>query len=137
KAILENRLIENAAAYELTLRTEMDRLSNMYPAECGKPQVFGLYARMEISRNHANETSSSAVYTLVEKCFRKGLLLGLTNGQGGRPSEIRITPPLCITRSGLEEAIQTLSEALGETYNTGAFESSETISVSEMMEVVS
>jgi|GEM_PF-5248285 len=137
KALLENRFSENAAEQGRSLRVELERLGSMYPTQCGKLQVFGLYASMEIRHDPANESSNATVYTLVESCFRKGLLVGLTYGRGKHASEIRITPPLCITRSGLEEAIQTLAEALGETFKTNTLESVETISVSEMMEVVS
>ena len=105
--LLETKLIENARTVGDYLKTQLLELSRRYPL-VGDVRGAGLMLGIELVKNR--ETKEPAIKernTIVQKAFRRGLLL-LGCGESG----IRFTPPLVVTRQEVDVALEILERCL-------------------------
>ena len=108
-ALLEEELMANAAAQGDFLMTRLRELQQKH-ALIGDVRGLGLMVGVELVRDR--QTKERAVQernTLIQACFRKGLLL-----LGCGENSIRLSPPLVIDRQQAETAIAILDQTLGE-----------------------
>ncbi len=107
--LLEKKLVANAALVGKYLRRELDKFKARHRL-IGDVRGMGLMIGLECVRDR--ETKEMAVQErneIVQRCFRKGLLL-----LGAGQSVIRIVPPLMVTRKEADTALEILDEVLSD-----------------------
>lgn len=108
-SLLEEGLMENAAAEGEFLLAELRRLAERYPS-IGDVRGKGLMIGIDLIRDPlTREPSVEKRESLIHACFHKGLLL-----LGCGRSTVRLCPPLIITRRDSQAAVAILAEALAE-----------------------
>lgn len=112
EAILEDRLVERAAALGPRLEAGLLGIAKRYHAHVGCIRARGLVGGVRIVRPGTLDPDPELAARIVERCFQKGLLLFAPVGLGG--GCVKIAPPLCIPEGALEEGIGVLDEAFRE-----------------------
>jgi len=112
EVLLEERLIENAAALGPVLKRGLLKIQRAHKDVVGCVQALGLVAGLQIVRPGTKTPNPDLALSINEKCFQKGLLMFSPVGVGGEC--VKIAPPLCITREALQESIGVLAEAVDE-----------------------
>jgi 4-aminobutyrate aminotransferase-like enzyme len=112
EVLVEERLVENAAALDIPLRTGLTAIQREHPDVVGCVQSLGLVAGLQIVHPGTKNPNADLALCINELCFRKGLLMFAPVGVAGEC--IKIAPPLCITREALEEGISVLAEAVSQ-----------------------
>jgi 4-aminobutyrate aminotransferase/(S)-3-amino-2-methylpropionate transaminase len=112
EVIVEEKLVENAAALDAPLRKGLSAIQARHPDVVGCVQSLGLVAGLQIVHPASKRPNPDLALRINELCFRKGLLMFAPVGVAGEC--VKIAPPLCITREALEEGIAVLSEAVDE-----------------------
>ena len=112
KAIIEEKLVENAAQLGPILEKGLLKIQAQFSKVIGCVHAKGLVAGMQIVKPGTKTPDSETAQKINEKCFHKGLLMFAPVGIGGEC--IKIAPPLCINRQALEEGLSVLSEACSE-----------------------
>jgi 4-aminobutyrate aminotransferase-like enzyme len=112
RVLQQGGYIENAAELDPVLREGLRALQKRHPLQAGCVQSRGLVAGIQIVKPGTREPDPEAALAVNEKCFHKGLLMFAPVGIAGEC--IKIAPALDISRSALEEGIQTLGEAMDE-----------------------
>lgn len=112
KAIIEEKLVENAAQLGPILEKGLLKIQTQFSKVIGCVHAKGLVAGMQIVKPGTKTPDSETAQKINEKCFHKGLLMFAPVGIGGEC--IKIAPPLCINRQALEEGLSVLSEACSE-----------------------
>ncbi len=105
--LLEQELVDNAAKIGAHM---MDRMKD-WPAKhknVGDVRGLGLMIGVELVKDQASKERAPALRDhVVDKCFEHGLLL-----LGAGPNTIRICPPLVITRSQADFAMDMIESCL-------------------------
>jgi len=108
-AIIEDGLVENAAAVGAHLRDKLTALKNKHPV-ISDVRGLGLMIGVEFSPAAASPTSGADLRNQVMlRCFEKGLL-ALHCGQ----SALRFCPPLIANRADVDRAVKIFGEVLAE-----------------------
>lgn len=107
----EEKLVENAAALEPVMRSEMDRLTEKHPS-VREGRCIGLFGMIDLQKNTAGE--SMAPYNGTSEAMQK---LGAAFRDKGLFTFVRwgsfmCNPPLCITKEQLLEAYAIIDECL-------------------------
>ncbi len=110
--IRTGRLTENAAALGPVLLAGLRRIQSRHPAVVGRVAATGLVGGAQMTRPGRREPDPELAHEIVERCFRKGLLLFAPVGAWGQT--VKIAPPLTIPREALEEGLGVLEEAVEE-----------------------
>ncbi len=100
KTIVEGNLIENAAKMGEYLRTKLEGLCAKYPF-IDSPRGRGLMRAVNVKHDLAP--------AIVQQALEHGLLLNSTG-----PKTLRMIPPLILTASDIDEAIELLDRALAD-----------------------
>ena len=98
KTIVEGNLIENAAKMGEYLRTKLEGLCEKYPF-IDSPRGRGLMRAVNVKHDLAP--------VIVQQALEHGLLLNNTGAQ-----TLRMIPPLILTDSDIDQAIELLDRAL-------------------------
>jgi 4-aminobutyrate aminotransferase-like enzyme len=106
--------LENARALDSVLREGLIAIQRRHPQRAGCVHSRGLVAGIQIVAPGTRNPDAAAALAVNEACFRKGLLMFAPVGVAGEC--IKIAPALDISREALEEGIQTLGEAMDETF---------------------
>ena len=107
-AMLEENLIENAAAVGRHILERMDNWPARYRA-VGDVRGLGLMIGVEIVADPARKTPDPQWRDrIVEGCFRRGLLL-----LGCGESTVRLSPPLTISREQADFALGVIEDVVG------------------------
>jgi alanine-glyoxylate transaminase / (R)-3-amino-2-methylpropionate-pyruvate transaminase len=108
--IVEEKLVDNAAAMGEVLRNGLDTLKAKH-AVIGEVRGRGLMQGIEVVRNErAGDRTPAAdtVLRLFEETKKRGLLVG----RGGLYSNVvRIAPPLVVARADVDDALAILDES--------------------------
>jgi 4-aminobutyrate aminotransferase-like enzyme len=109
--IEEDQLLENADRVGAYLRTKLEALQEKYPL-IGDVRGMGLMQGLELVKDrNTKEPAPEATGQLLERCRSNGLLIGKGGLYG---NVIRISPPLNISNSDIDEAIALMDKSLGE-----------------------
>jgi taurine--2-oxoglutarate transaminase len=109
--LVEEGMVENAAAMGEVMRAEMERLQAKHPS-VGATRNLGLFGAIDVCRNAAGDPiapyngSHPAMSELAAFLRREGLFTYL------RWSSVMCNPPLCITEEQLLEGFDILDRAL-------------------------
>ena len=106
RALLEDGVLENAAAMSQVLGEELQKLVDEYACVTGV-RGLGLLLALQLDES----TRAGAV---VSRCLELGLILNAV-----RPDAIRFAPPLVVGRDDVAEAIAILRQALSEQAERG------------------
>ncbi|MEX0717759.1 MAG: acetyl ornithine aminotransferase family protein [Planctomycetaceae bacterium] len=107
--LIEEELMANSAAIGDHLLSELRALAGRH-AIIGDVRGKGLMIGVELVRDReTKERATTERNDVVQRCFRKGLLL-----LGCGENSIRLCPPLVIDRAQADTAIRILDEALSE-----------------------
>ncbi len=112
KALLEEKMTENAADLEPLLMEGLRGIQRKHPAQVGFVSGKGLVAGLQIVKPNTKDGDTETAYRINERCFQKGLLMFAPVGVGGRC--IKISPPLNITKEALKEGLQVLKDVCDE-----------------------
>lgn len=105
--LLEEGMMQNAADVGAYALTALQRIAGNHPC-IGQVRGIGLMIGIEFVKNPAtHETDPKLRDAVVDLAFERGLLL-----LGCGKSVIRISPPLCITKSQVDEGLAILEEAI-------------------------
>ncbi|MBN1420273.1 MAG: aspartate aminotransferase family protein [Planctomycetes bacterium] len=116
RAILRDRLWENAARMEPVLRCALDRIRARHPDRIGTINGKGLVAGVVVVRPGSREYDRDAAFRIVERVLAKGLMLFAPVGG----ATIKISPPLVIPAEAIEDGAAALGEAFDEIIAEGA-----------------
>jgi 4-aminobutyrate aminotransferase/(S)-3-amino-2-methylpropionate transaminase len=108
--IVENKLWENAEKMGKIFERKLNKLKK-YPSigfVCGKGLVWGLH----IVKENTEEPDPDKAFKIVERCYKKGLLLFAPVGYMG--ATIKINPPLIINEEAILEGCSVIEEAIRE-----------------------
>jgi 4-aminobutyrate aminotransferase len=107
--LVEGGLMANAARMGERLMTGACRLMAEH-SSIGDVRGRGLMIGMEFVKNRATrEPAPDLVHELVQRAFRKGLLL-----LGAGKSSLRLAPPLVIGEQDVDTALEMIDACLGE-----------------------
>jgi 4-aminobutyrate aminotransferase / (S)-3-amino-2-methylpropionate transaminase / 5-aminovalerate transaminase len=112
KKIVTENLTANAARLEPILLEGLKKIQCRHPDVVGHVAARGLVGGLQTVKAGRKEADSDLAHDIVERCFRKGLLMFSPVGAWGQT--VKIAPPLTIPREALEEGIAVLSEAVDE-----------------------
>lgn len=110
--LFEDGLIERAAELEADLLGGCRRIEERWPERVGCVRAKGLVGGIRVVRPGTREPDPDLAFSVVEGCFRRGLLLFSPVGLGG--GCLKIAPPLSIEREALAEGFDVLEEALAD-----------------------
>jgi 4-aminobutyrate aminotransferase-like enzyme len=109
EVIEEENLVQNAQLVGEYMGEMLSELADRHPL-IGEVRGMGLIRGVELVREN-KEPARQEILHLFEATKRRGLLIGKGGLHG---NVVRITPPLNITKSDVDEAIRILDEALAE-----------------------
>ncbi len=112
ESIIENKLVENAAAMSEVLFGGLAGLKDKYGAVIGAVHGKGLVAGVHVVKPGGIEPDPDLAWNIINSCIEKGLLMFSPVGFGG--GTVKICPPLVINRDQLEEGLAVLDEAFEE-----------------------
>jgi 4-aminobutyrate aminotransferase len=105
--LLQEKYVANSAQLGGFLKPKLRALMDQHPM-IGDVRGLGLMLGIEIVRDRGTrEWAPQLRDTVIEECFRRGLLL-----LGAGPSSIRLSPPLIIDEEQADCAVQILSDAM-------------------------
>jgi len=108
--ILNNNIVEQAAATGEILHSGLNELKNKYNDIIGTVQGKGMVAGVHIVKKGKKEPDKELAFKIVRKCYEKGLLMFAPVGK----ATIKISPPLITTEEQIKEGISVLDEAIAE-----------------------
>jgi len=111
EVIEEEKLLENADRVGRYFRGKLEDLQQKYPL-IGDVRGMGLMQGLELVKNrNTKEPAPQETNQLLERCRANGLLIG----KGGLfANVIRLSPPLNISESDVDEAIRLMDQSLSE-----------------------
>ncbi|MFH1071267.1 MAG: aspartate aminotransferase family protein [Candidatus Glassbacteria bacterium] len=112
QAIIEEKLVDNAAAMGKILHDGLNGLKDKYDSVIGAVHGKGLVAGVHIIKPGSIEPDGGLAWEIVNSCVEKGLLMFAPVGFGG--ATVKINPPLCVSRDQIEEGLSVLDEAFEE-----------------------
>lgn len=117
RLILDEHYTENAASLEPLLAASLQQLQEKFPDRIAQVSAKGLVAGVQFLRAESSPEGQpvpdhDTAHAIVERCFHKGVLLSAPVGVWGQT--IKIAPPLCITKTALQESIEVFREAVTE-----------------------
>ncbi len=110
--IVKRDLTGNAARLEPVLRDGLARIQKRHPAVVGHVTARGLVGGTQIVKAGRKEPNRDLAHDIVERSYRKGLLMFSPVGAWGQT--VKIAPPLTVPREALEEGLAVLGEAVDE-----------------------
>jgi 4-aminobutyrate aminotransferase / (S)-3-amino-2-methylpropionate transaminase / 5-aminovalerate transaminase len=111
EVILEEGLVEHSRKMGEVLFAKLRKMKQRF-RQIGYVDGKGLVAGVALVRPGTKEPDGELAMDVIERCFRKGLLLFSPVGFGG--ATVKICPPLVITQEALEESCAVLEESLAE-----------------------
>jgi 4-aminobutyrate aminotransferase-like enzyme len=113
EVIEEEKLLENAHTVGTYLRGKLDALKEKYPV-IGDVRGMGLMQALELVKDReTKEPAPEATVQLMERARDNGLLIGKGGLYG---NVIRLSPPLNIARTDVDEAIGLLDKSFAEVH---------------------
>ncbi len=112
ESIIENKLVENAAAMSEVLFGGLAGLKDKYSSVVGAVHGKGLVAGVHVVKPGGIEPDPDLAWNIINSCIEKGLLMFSPVGFGG--GTVKICPPLVINRDQIEEGLAVLDEAFEE-----------------------
>ena len=111
RVLLDEGMVENAAAMQHVMRSEMDRLIAKHPS-VKEGRALGLFGMMDVQKNSAGDliapyNGTHPAMKEMAAFFRKEGLFTFV-----RWSHFMCNPPLCITREQLLEAFEIIDRGL-------------------------
>ncbi len=110
KLLVEEHLVEKAAALGEILLPELERIREKYPDRLGCVHGRGLVAGVQVVKPGTKEPDSATAAAINLACFHQGLLMFAPVGVGGEC--LKIAPPLTTTPEALAEGIQVFEQAI-------------------------
>jgi 4-aminobutyrate aminotransferase-like enzyme len=112
-AIVDEKLVDHAAAMGKILREGLEGLKKKYPKTIGDVRGKGLMQGLELVRDETAKDRTpapEAANRFFEETKKRGLLIG----KGGLfNNTIRIAPPLNVGKADVEEALRIMDQAFG------------------------
>ena len=110
--IEKEKLVENAARLGVVLKEQLGAIKDEFAEMIGFAPAQGLVGGLLMVKNGGKEPDYESAWEVVNRCFRKGLLMFAPVGLGG--GCVKVAPPLCITEDALLEGLAVIREAVGE-----------------------
>jgi taurine-pyruvate aminotransferase len=115
--ILRNNLVENAARTGSYLLEKLKEIATENEF-LGEVRGLGLLVGLEIVKSKdSKEADQRRAQHIVDSCLKSGLRLGLTNRRAINNSVIIFAPPLCVTQSEIDRAIEVFRRSARDSYS--------------------
>jgi len=108
-AIVEENMVENARRMGELMFKKLGDLQNKFPDRIGAVHGKGLVAGIQCVVAGSKGPDADIAFSVVQRCFEKGLLMFAPVGLGG--GSVKIAPPLSITADAIEEGCDVLANA--------------------------
>lgn len=108
-AILDEKLIENAASLGEILKKELQSIKQEFSDVIGFAPAEGLVGGLLVIKPGTKEPNYELAWNVINNCFQNGLLMFAPVGVGG--GCIKIAPPLCINKEALIEGCGVIRQA--------------------------
>ncbi|HSC72366.1 MAG TPA: aminotransferase class III-fold pyridoxal phosphate-dependent enzyme, partial [Candidatus Methylomirabilis sp.] len=112
RKIVEGSLVENARAMGEILHAGLTGIAHRHPDRIGAVHGRGLVAGLHMVRRGGKDPDGDLAFSIVERAFRKGLLMFAPVGVG--EATVKICPPLVITEEAVLDGLAALGEAVDE-----------------------
>ncbi|NLF32928.1 MAG: aspartate aminotransferase family protein [Planctomycetes bacterium] len=112
RVILDEGLIEHAAALEPVLVDGCRRIAAAAGGKVGRWDVTGLVGALQFARPGTTTPDSDLAWKMVLRAIQSGVMLFAPVGVGG--CAIKINPPLIITEDALQEGLDVLEKIAAE-----------------------
>jgi 4-aminobutyrate aminotransferase/(S)-3-amino-2-methylpropionate transaminase len=112
EVIEKDKLVENAAKVGPVLQEQLQRIKNEFSERIGFAPGVGLVGGLLMVKKDGKDPDYDLAWDVINRCFRKGLLMFAPVGVGG--GCVKIAPPLCIAAEAVEEGCQVIREAIKE-----------------------
>lgn len=112
ECIIDGGLVENAAKMGEILHAGLDEVKAKYSEVVGARHGAGLVAGLHMVKPGTSEPDGDLAFEIINRCFRKGLLMFSPVGFGG--ATVKIAPPLVITEDAVREGLDVLDAAIAE-----------------------
>ena len=112
RAIVEEKLTENAARMGDILQPELRRIGARFPKNIGAVHGKGLVASLHMVKPGTTDPDSEMAYDIVRRSIEKGLLMFSPVGYGG--ASVKVAPPLVIQEEPLRDSIAVIEQVLEE-----------------------
>ncbi|MHC4715208.1 MAG: aspartate aminotransferase family protein [Planctomycetota bacterium] len=110
--ILGEKLVENAAKMGDLLHAGLAEMTAKYGEVIGAHHGKGLVAGLHMVKPGTTEPDGDLAFEIINRAFRKGLLMFCPVGTGG--ATVKIAPPLVIAEDAVAESLEVLDEAVAE-----------------------
>ena len=112
EVLLEEKLIQNSAKVGLVLKAELESIRSEFSDNIGFSPALGLVGGLLMIKPGTKTPDYDLAWAVVNRCFRKGLLMFAPVGVGG--GCVKIAPPLCITEDAIKEGCGVIRESIRE-----------------------
>jgi 4-aminobutyrate aminotransferase / (S)-3-amino-2-methylpropionate transaminase / 5-aminovalerate transaminase len=112
KKIMAENLTANAARLEPVLLEKLKQIQHKHPNVVGRVSARGLVGGLQTVKFGGQEPDPDLAHDIIERCYRKGLLMFAPVGAWGQT--VKIGPPLTISLDALTEGLTVLSEVIDE-----------------------
>ncbi|MBI2302147.1 MAG: aspartate aminotransferase family protein [Armatimonadetes bacterium] len=109
---LEGGLIDNARRMGEVLAPRIRAIGEAHPERIGVAKSVGLVGGLQCVHPGTTDPDPDTAHAVIERCLEQGLLFFGAVGVGG--ACVKICPPLCITREGIEEGCDVLAATVAE-----------------------
>ncbi len=109
--IVKEGLVDAARSQGAFLHERLRAIKDRFPC-IGAVLGLGLVAGVHCVRPGTKDPDANLAWTVVERCFEKGLLMFAPVGPGG--ATVKICPPLNISREAIDESTAVFEEAVAE-----------------------
>jgi len=108
--IEQKKLIENSARVGAVMNAELARIQQEFSGIIGVHHGMGLVAGVQMVKPNTKQADPDIAWEVVNRCFRKGLLMFAPVGVGG--GCVKIAPPLCVTEAAALEGCAVLRQVM-------------------------
>ena len=112
EVIEQEGLVENAARVGKVLQKHLQQIKSEFSDVIGFAPGAGLVGGLLMVRKGTKDPDYELAWNVVDRCFRKGLLMFAPVGLGG--GCVKIAPPLCISEQAVAEGCEVIREAVQE-----------------------
>ena len=110
--VINEDLAGNSRRMGEILHKRLREIQSRYPDRIGRVDGKGLVAGVACVAPRSHEPDPDTAWSIVERCYEKGVLMFSPVGFGG--GTVKISPPLVINAEALRESLDAFEEAVGE-----------------------
>ena len=112
EAIIDEGMIDNSAKVGAAMHEALAGIMAEFSGVVGACHGKGMVAALQMVKRNSKDPDADLAWEVVNKCFRKGLLMFAPVGFGG--GAVKIAPPLCMSEEAVLEGCGVIRDAIKE-----------------------